>query len=310
MTILFYCPWHNRDEWLKKIKEKFKNIKIATLIDKPNFSKIKYAIIWDLPDNIYQKLTNVRLLFSMGAGVDHILNMPSYNQVPIVRLKDTIMAERMSNYVISQILQYQLDLNTYKNNQNKHQWNESKEPLMNNNLTIGILGAGFLGSYVGKILVKLGYTVQGYKYSKPIKKLTFPVFYQKKDLKKFVKNSDILVSVLPMTTKTNNFINENLLKSMKKRVLLINVGRGSTVNEKDLINHLMKNNLFYASLDVFKKEPLPKKHPFWRLPNVTITPHVASLTVINSAVNHMYKKYKELKKNKKLRSDVDLKKGY
>ena len=310
MTILFYCPWHNRDEWLKKIKEKFKNIKIATLIDKPNFSKIKYAIIWDLPDNIYQKLTNVRLLFSMGAGVDHILNMPSYNQVPIVRLKDTIMAERMSNYVISQILQYQLDLNTYKNNQNKHQWNESKEPLMNNNLTIGILGAGFLGSYVGQILVKLGYTVQGYKYSKPIKKLTFPVFYQKKDLKKFVKNSDILVSVLPMTTKTNNFINENLLKSMKKRVLLINVGRGSTVNEKDLINHLMKNNLFYASLDVFKKEPLPKKHPFWRLPNVTITPHVASLTVINSAVNHMYKKYKELKKNKKLRSDVDLKKGY
>ena len=310
MTILFYYPWHNSDEWLKKIKKKFKNIKIVTLIDKPNFSKIKYAIIWDLPDNIYQKLTNVRLLFSMGAGVDHILNMPSYNQVPIVRLKDTIMAERMSNYVVSQILQYQLDLNTYKNNQNKHQWNESKEPPLNNSLTIGILGAGFLGSYVGKILVKLGYTVQGYKYSKPIKKLTFPVFYQKKDLKKFVKNSDILVSVLPMTTKTNNFINENLLKSMKKRVLLINVGRGSTVNEKDLINHLMKNNLFYASLDVFKEEPLPKKHPFWRLPNVTITPHVASLTVINSAVNHMYKKYKELKKNKKLRSDVDLKKGY
>ena len=310
MTILFYCPWHNRDEWLKKIKEKFKNIKIATLIDKPNFSKIKYAIIWDLPDNIYQKLTNVRLLFSMGAGVDHILNMPSYNQVPIVRLKDTIMAERMSNYVISQILQYQLDLNTYKNNQNKHQWNESKEPLMNNNLTIGILGAGFLGSYVGKILVKLGYTVQGYKYSKPIKKLTFPVFYQKKDLKKFVKNSDILVSVLPMTTKTNNFINENLLKSMKKRVLLINVGRGSTVNEKDLINHLMKNNLFYASLDVFKKEPLPKKHPFWRLPNVTITPHVASLTVINSAVQYMYKRFNQSQKYKKYRNDVDLKKGY
>ena len=78
---------------------------------------------------------------------------------------------------------------------------------------------------------------------------------------------------------------------MKKRSLLINVGRGSSVNEKDLIHHLMKNKLFSASLDVFKEEPLPKKHPFWRLPNVTITPHVASLTVINSAVQYMYKRF-------------------
>ena len=310
MTILFYCPWHDRDKWLKEIKKKFKNNKIVTLEDKPNFSKIKYAIIWDLPDKVYQKLTNVRLLFSMGAGVDHILNMPSYNQVPIVRLKDFLMAERMSNHVISQILQYQLDLKTYMKSQNKHQWNQFKEPPLNANLTIGIIGAGFLGSYIGKTLVELGYKVQGYKYSKPIKKLTFPVFYQKKDLKKFIKNSDILVSILPATPKTYNFINKNILKSTKKRALLINVGRGSSVNEKDLIYHLMKNKFFYASLDVFKEEPLPKKHPFWHLSNVTITPHVASLTIINSAVNYMYKKYKELQKNKKFKSNVILKKGY
>ena len=97
---------------------------------------------------------------------------------------------------------------------------------------------------------------------------------------------------------------------MKKRALLINVGRGLTINERDLINHLIKNKFFYASLDVFKEEPLPKKHPFWDLSNVTVTPHVASLTVINSAVNHMHKKYKELQKSKKIKSDVDLKKGY
>lgn len=310
MTILFYCPWHSRDEWLKKIRKTFKNTKIVTLKDKLNFPKIKYAIIWDLPDDIYKKLTNLRLLFSMGAGVDHILNMPSYNQVPIVRLKDIIMAERMSNHIISQILQYQLDLKTYKENQKKHKWNEATEPSLNANLKIGILGTGFLGSYVGKSLVKLGYTVHGYKYSKPIKKLTFPVFYQKKDLNKIIKSSNILISLLPMTSKTYNFINKNLLKLMKKKALLINVGRGSSVNEKDLIHHLMKNKSFYASLDVFKEEPLPKNHLFWRLSNVTITPHIASMTVINSAVNHMYEKYKEFKKNKKFKSDVDLKKGY
>ena len=310
MSILFYCPWHDRYEWLKEIKKKFKNNKIVTLEDNPFFSKIEYAIIWDLPDKIYQKLTNVRLLFSMGAGVDHILNMPSYNKIPIVRLKDLLMAERMSNHVISQILQYQLDLKTYKKYQDNHQWNVSKEPSLNASLTIGILGAGFLGSYVGNTLVELGYTVHGYKFSKPIKKLAFPVFYQEKDLIKILKNSNILVSVLPTTPTTYYFINKNLLKLMKKKALLINVGRGSSVNEKDLIHHLMKNKLFYASLDVFKEEPLPKNHPFWRLSNVTITPHVASLTLINSAVNYMYKKYKEFKKNKRFKGDVDLKKGY
>ena len=113
MTILFYCNWNNKDEWLKKIKKKFKNNKIVTLEDNPSFLNIEYAIIWDLPDGVYQKLANVKLLFSMGAGVDHILNLPSYNKTPIVRIRDSFMAERMSNHVISQVLQYQLDLKNH-----------------------------------------------------------------------------------------------------------------------------------------------------------------------------------------------------
>ena len=73
---------------------------------------------------------------------------------------------------------------------------------------------------------------------------------------------------------------------------------------------MLKNKLFYASLDVFKKEPLPKNNPLWKIPNVTITPHVASITVIHSAIEYMYERFKDFKKNKKFKSDVDLKKGY
>ena len=100
------------------------------------------------------------------------------------------------------------------------------------------------------------------------------------------------------------------LQMMKKKALLINTGRGLSINERDLFNHLIKNKFFYASLDVFNKEPLSKNNPFWHLSNVTITPHVASVTAIDSAVNYIYKKYKYLKKNKILKSDVDLNKGY
>ena len=245
MNFFFYSPWHDSSEWLKEIKKKFKNNKIVTLKDKPDFSKIKYAIIWELPNKIYKKLTNLKLIFSMGAGVDHILNLPNYNQVPIVRLKDPLMAERMSNHVISQILIFQLNLKSYMESQTKRIWEDFKQPSQNTSLTIGILGVGFLGSYIAKTLIKLGYKVQGYKYSKPAKKYSFTVFYQKKDLKKFVKNSNILIAVLPATSKTFNFINKNFLELMQKKSLLINVGRGSTINEKDLINHLKKNKLFF-----------------------------------------------------------------
>ena len=119
-----------------------------------------------------------------------------------------------------------------------------------------------------------------------------------------------MVSILPSTTNTYDFIDKDFLESMQKKALLINVGRGSSINEKDLINHLIKNKFFFASLDVFKTEPLTKKSPFWHLPNVTVTPHIASLTGINSAVNHMYKKYIESQKSKRYKSDVDFKKGY
>ena len=97
---------------------------------------------------------------------------------------------------------------------------------------------------------------------------------------------------------------------MKKKCLLINIGRGSAVNEDDLINHLNKNPTFYASLDVFNKEPLDKKHLFWHHSNVTITPHVAAVTDINSSIDYIYSRFKEFKKNKKIRSDIKYKNGY
>ena len=97
---------------------------------------------------------------------------------------------------------------------------------------------------------------------------------------------------------------------MKKKSLFISIGRGSTVNEKDLITHLKNNNQSYATLDVFQNEPLPKKSQLWILPNVCITPHIASITLVDSAIDIIYKNYLKIKKNHKIKSDVNLNKGY
>ena len=309
MKILFYNPWPNQNKWILSIKKKFVGYQIYTLKDKFKFEDIECAIIWNLPDNIFKKLSRLKVIFSLGAGVDHILKLPSYKDTPIFRIKDTNMSKRMFNHILSQVLYYQLKLKKFENGKIKKKWLEEEETLLNQQITIGILGAGFLGNEVGKNLKKLNYNIIGYKNSKNNTKIPFEVF-TKNQIDIFLKKSDIVVSILPATLATNNFIDKTFLKKMKREGLLINVGRGNAINEKHLINHLIKNKDFYVSLDVFKNEPLTKNHKFWDLPNVTITPHIAAVTDIESSVNYIFKRINSIKKVKKIKSEVNLKKGY
>ena len=312
MTILFYTTFSDRRIWKKEIKKYFRNAKIISINDKKYFKDVEYAIIWNLPDKILKQLKNLKIIFSQGAGVDHILNLPSYNQTPIVRLKDPIMGDRMANHVLSQILNFQLHLTTYFNFQTKKIWVDDLElltPLQNKKITIGILGCGFLGTYIAKSLKKLDYKVIGYKKNKNNRSYNFPIYFNKK-INEFIKLSNIIVVLLPSTKDTKNFIDKKFFSKMKKNSLLINVGRGVTLNEKDLIKHLQSNKNFFASLDVFHKEPLPLNSKLWSHPNVIITPHIASITVIESAVQQMYLRYKKFKKTGKIISDVNLKNGY
>ena len=311
MRILFHCPWHNSKEWLETIKKQFKNNKIYTLKDKRDLSKIECAIIWNISNYTLSKMSNVKILFSLGAGVDHITELKSYCGQPIIRLKDPFMAERMANHVLSQILFYQLNLKSFQEAQSINKWmSKYDEPILNNNMIIGILGVGYLGSFVGKQLQQYGYNIIGFKNSKPNVKYSFPVFFKKNSLKKFLRQCDVLICILPSTPETYHMIDGNFLQEMKKKALLINVGRGPTLYEKALIIHLKKYKQFYASLDVFETEPLPKSSPLWQFPNVTITPHIGSLTVVDTAVKYMYKKYQQYKKNGKIKNDVNLLKGY
>ncbi len=308
MSILFHCKFANSKEWEINIRKKFKNKKIISIDDKNEFDKVDIAIIWNLPNQILSKLTNLKIIFSLGAGVDHILKLNDYNGTPIVRIKDPLMGELMYYYVLSQILNFQLRLNDYKIAQKNKVWLEEILPPFNKDLTIGILGLGYLGSIVARSLFKNNYNVIGYKKNK-IKKEKFKMYYNNQ-LPIFIRSSDILVNILPGTIDTKNFINSKFLSLMKKKSLLISIGRGSSVNENDLIKHLQRNKHFYASLDVFQNEPLSKKSLFWSMHNVTITPHVASNTIIDSAINLMFKRYSNYIKTKKIKSDINLSRGY
>ena len=294
MNILYHCTFSNQDEFLKLLKKKFKSHKIFTLDDNVQLEKIEAALIWNLPDKILKQLTNLKIIFSLGAGVDHILNLSNYKKTPIIRIQDQNMRARMLNHVLSQILNYQLKLNDYSKAQTKKMWLDERHTALNKELTIGVLGLGYIGGFVANKLKLLGYNVIGYKNS----------------IKSFLKLSDIVVSILPATKKTKDLINKFFLKNMKKNCLLINIGRGPSLNEADLLEHIKKNPNFFASLDVFKIEPLPKKHKFWKNQNIIITPHVAAITDVDSSINYILTKFEQFRKKGRMKSDVIIKNGY
>ena len=120
------------DVWKKTIKKYFKNEKIISIKDYKNFHDVNCAIIWKLPDNILSRLKNLQVIFSMGAGVDHILKLKNYNKkIPIIRIKDEEMGERIANYSLAQILNYQLNFKIFQNSQNKHNWSGERTPIDN-----------------------------------------------------------------------------------------------------------------------------------------------------------------------------------
>ncbi len=309
MNILFYATYSNQEEFLNTLRKKFKHDKVYTIKDNVNFSNIDVAMVWNLPNNIFKKLVNLKVIFSIGAGVDHILKLSNIKNIPIIRVKDPAMRLRMYNHVLSQILIFQLKLKIYDEAQRKKIWMNERYTPLNNELTIGIMGLGYIGKFVALKIKKLGYNVIGFKRNNLTRSTALEIF-QKNSLNKFIKKSDVIVSILPDTKNTNNFINANFLKKMKKSSLLVNIGRGSVINEIDLVNHIKNNPDFYASLDVFDKEPLMKKHKFWSNKNITITPHVAAITDHESSISYLYNRFIEFKKNKKIKSDVDIKIGY
>jgi phosphoglycerate dehydrogenase-like enzyme len=142
-----------------------------------------------------------------------------------------------------------------------------------------IVGYGDIGTRVGELCNSLGMEVNIVKSNLDI---NFPSYiknkYTLKNLKKAVKNNDFIINLLPLTKFTYNIFNREIFSLMKNNSCFINVGRGKSVNEKDLINALKRNPSMTAALDVFDKEPLPLNSPLWEMKNVLITPHIANLT--------------------------------
>lgn len=295
--------------WKKAILRKFPNVPVYHYLEEHPVEDITMAIVWKHPHGSLTKYPKLKCIASFGAGVDFIFNDPTLaGDIPVTRVIDPVLAADMSEYVMSAILGYLKNFNSYQQDQNRGVW----EPKLYQRIqdhTIGILGAGTLGMTLAQDLKKIGFGVIGWVNSARQEK-KIPMYAGDSQKSEFLKKSTVLVCLLPLTKTTTGILNKENLSQLPVGSFLINVARGGHLVESDLIELLNEGHLSGACLDVFNEEPLPKTHPFWEHPNIQITPHVASISDPNSVVPQLIENYFRLCEGKPLLNEVDLSKGY
>ena len=229
------------------------------------------------PDSTIQDLTpytRCKAVLSLWAGVETFVGNETLTQ-PLCRMVDSGLRQGMTEWVTGHTLRYHLGMDQHIVNPGQI-WDEDHPPLAQDR-PVTILGLGALGEACGTALRLLGFPVTGWsRTAKDVAGIT--CCHGPEGLGHALATAQILILLLPDTPQTKNVLNSETLAQMPKGSVIINPGRGPLIDDKALISSLKQGHISAACLDVFRVEPLPQDHPYWSLPNVTVTPHIASGT--------------------------------
>jgi glyoxylate/hydroxypyruvate reductase len=283
--------------WQEEISLLLPNAKVSVWPDvEPNWAD--YAIGWQPSEELFKTQSTLKAFFSAAAGVDHLLNnkaLPS--TLPIIRLEDAGMGLQMAEYCLLEVGRQYHRRDDYLEQQRAQTWGFLKSD-KRSEFTVGIFGAGVLAKEIVKGLHTFGYRSQTFSRSS-----TQP-------LNEFLASSKILILCAPLTPETQDFFNAEKLALLPKGTYIINVARGGLIIDEDLIAAIDSEHLSGATLDVFRKEPLPKAHAFWQHPKIRMTPHVSAVTLIGPSTKQVAKKILQHSSGEIVTGLVDRNKGY
>ena len=264
-------------DWVAGFRAAAPEIELRCAPDFGDLDRIEAALVWRPPPGWLASLPRLRLIQSLGAGVDHVLADPLLpRHVPLLRLIDPYMTRSMVEYMVFQVLRLHLREPEYRRQQARAAWRQLVPPIAPDR-RVGILGLGELGAATATSLVALGFDVAG--WSRSSKRVPGVVsFAGPAELPAFLARSEILLCLLPLTAATEGILGAANFRHLPPGAGLINAGRGRHLVETDLIAALETGQLSEAVLDVFREEPLPPAHPFWSHPRIVVTPHVAAMT--------------------------------
>jgi len=276
-------------------------------------SSVKYAVVWKPDLGLLASLPNLEVIFSAGAGVDHIFEDTKLpKNIPIVRFVDPDLRDRMSEWVVLQCLMHLRQQRSYDRNQRQHSWQELAQPIASE-VRVGVMGLGELGKDAALKLKMMGFRVSGWSRSKKNIK-NIPTFAGDNDFNEFLCQSDIIVNLLPLTNKTTGILGRDLIEKLPQngaiKPVIINAGRGGSQIEADIIKALQKGILGGVSLDVFEQEPLSESSALWDIENAILTPHVAAVSSMPALASYVAQRIEIFEANGSLTNLVDTKSGY
>ncbi|XP_037044284.1 glyoxylate/hydroxypyruvate reductase A-like [Bradysia coprophila] len=269
----------------------------------------------------FHKLPNIQWMQSTWAGIDLFLKVISETgqkppQCPITRFSGESFGQLIFDYCIAHIIIHERKLfqNYIDTKQNKI-WQLDMDCRTVNEVTIAILGGtGAIGSFVAKKFSLLGSKVTGYGRTESGNISNFkeiPLAKYSTKLEDILPESDYIISVLPSTPQTMGLLNNDILQMCKdKSPVLINVGRGTLISEKDIIKAIDNRWISAAILDVFEIEPLPQNSLLWSHPNVFITPHNSAVSRAKDCVKLFVENYNKFVGNEKLLYTINWNSGY
>jgi glyoxylate/hydroxypyruvate reductase len=308
MTLLFKCDHTELGPWLAALAEQIPEHEVRVFPDTGAREDIDYALVYQPPPGLLASLPNLKAIFSIWAGVDHLASDPELPRVPVIRMVERCMTASMTAHVVQQVLDLHTQALDYRAQQAARLWQQLdlKAPWERR---VGILGLGTLGGDAVEKLAALRFDVAGWSRS-PKELPGITCYHGEAGLTAFLARTDILVCLLPMTGATRGILDRSLFARLPRGAALVNCARGGHLVDDDLLAALDDGQLSRAALDVFNEEPLPPDHPYWVHPRVVVTPHIAAFSVPATAIESVASNIRRMDAGEAPLYVVDFKRGY
>ena len=248
---------------------------------------VRFVLVWQPQPGRLAGYTSLKVIFSSGAGVDHITDDPQLpRHIPIVRMGSAETLQTMGEYVCLAVLAIQRELKRALNAQAEARWDEFQGSRTAPQTRVGIMGLGNIGQTAARMLRGIGYPLAGWsRKRKSLENMT--CFAGIEELDAFVRQTDVVVGLLPETPLTRGLLNASRLALLPRGAGIVNAGRGSLIVLSDLIAALDSGHLSSAVLDVFEDEPLKPEAAVWRHPRIIVTGHIAGFASRRARAEHV-----------------------
>ncbi|MBB3017559.1 glyoxylate/hydroxypyruvate reductase A [Microvirga lupini] len=313
MSLLVAVTWQTQP-WVERFKRLLPDRDIVVLEQDFDRSAIRYVATWGPKPGSLSGLPNLEAIFSLGAGVDHLMGYPDLPDVPIVRVAQDDLTHRMSEYMVLHCLMHLRDQRRFDEDQKAKRWNPDRAPPIAGDVRVGIMGFGVLGQDSARKLKMMGFDVAGWSRT-PKDVEGFQVYAGEEGLTPFLNRTDILIALMPLTPETQGMLNRSLFEKLAHDgrlggPILINAGRGKLQVEADILACLDDGTLQAATLDVFETEPLPEDSPLWTHPRVTVTPHNSATSEPDATARYIAQQIRRHEAGEAFEAVVDKTRGY